>query len=454
MHFAKFRALTKGASDVEKRIADLFPDKADFKYDFDLSPILIALLGEYDPEDKERPSLESLITFAKEAVDAPLNHDWRAQKREYRNRSPLFLELIGNFHNAGPTRGARLGVLADLLNGPDGLQSWAPLQWAAYVDRESEFVALVDNEVSFPGQTPSLLGLTPSHRNVFHHAAESGTQDVLEYLFRTRAHERGVNINGQDRWGETPLHIAAARSAASVALLLDHGADANILQEDDQIPLHNTRLLHGQEQVDCINHFLRRDNPPINSVDVDGKPPLFHLLKSPECVTILLNNGADTSILDRSKKSVLHHVCAEDRWEVLEILLRNIQAQAFGKDNRGDTPLLTSFRHKSIRCLRFLLEHKSAAQAQDKKGWTLLHHAVQLGNDEILKLTLTLPNTFLYARTHDKGENAEDISRRMGTWDRSIGEILKKAMETSSERYEEPHHERMNSFQLLSMVKY
>jgi len=294
---------------------------------------------------------------------------------------------------------------------------------------------------------------TPSRRNIIHHAAEAGTQDVLEYLLETHVHKKGVDISEQDRWGETPLHIAAGRSAASVALLLSHGADARSIQEDGQVPLHYTRLLQGKEQVDCINHFLRSENPPINSTDVDGKPPLFHLLKSPECVQTLLNKGADTSIIDKSKKSAVHHVCAEDKWEVLELLLPYIQGEALGKDNTGDTPLLTSFRHKSVRCVKLLLEHKSAAQAVDKNGWTLLHHAVQLGNDEILKLTVSLPNTSFFAKTHDKGETAVDISRRMQTFDRSIGEILKKAMGMSSEMFEEFNRDHPNSFQLLAMMR-
>jgi ankyrin repeat protein len=451
MHFAKFRALTKGATDTEKRIADLFRNKDDFKYDFDLSPILMALLGEYDPADNERPNLEVVIGFAKELANAPVGYDWKAQKRRYANRSPLFSEIMGKFRPAGSTKGAKIGILWDLLNGPDALQSWTPLQWAAYMDRKSEFVSLINNGVSF-------LGHTPSHRNVFHHAAEAGTQDVLAYLLEIGAHEKGVDINEQDRWGETPLHIAAGRSAASVALLLSHGANERTKQEDGQVPLYYTRLLHGKEgkeneQTDCIRHLVRSPNPPINVTDVEGKSPLFHLLKSPECVQILLDKDADTTIVDNAKKSIIHHCCAEDLGETLELLLQNTRENSMDQDNTGDTPLLTAFRHRSLSCAKLLLEHKSATQAVDKNGWTLLHHAVNLGNDEILKLTLALSNTRFWVKTRDTGETAFDISRRMGTSDRSIGEILRNAVGASPQVFEEFSRDQTSSFQLLAMIR-
>jgi hypothetical protein len=56
-HFAKFRALTHGATERELEVARVFPNADDFRYDFDLSPALIALLRQYDSVDAERPTL-------------------------------------------------------------------------------------------------------------------------------------------------------------------------------------------------------------------------------------------------------------------------------------------------------------------------------------------------------------------------------------------------------------
>jgi ankyrin repeat protein len=431
-HFAKFRALTQGATQLELEVASAFPNGDDFRYDFDLSPVLSAVLQQYDPADAERPTLDAIIDFAKKALTAPLDVDWSQRKRELRGRSPLFQEVIDFFQNAGSTEGARLGAFYDFLDSPDALQTWTPIQWAAYVDRKNEFDLLIKNGI--PRQ---LLKLTPSRRNVLHQAAESGTQDILTYVLEGQLHLQGVDINLPDIWDETPLHVAAGRSSKSAALLLDYGADINARQSDGQVPLHYTKLLSGEDRLDCIKHFLKRENPPVNVRDVEGKSPIFYLLDSPDCVKLLIDRGADTGISDIEGKTLLHHACANDYPETLELIIkrfpRGLEARA---DKGGCTPLQICFQNQRVLCARILLRETMVAQAKDKNGWSLIHHAVRMGDETVLRQVIALQDTDIRARTND-GQSVFDIARSMGTLYTIIGDILRKAMHMSAEGLEE-----------------
>jgi len=427
-HFAKFRALTQGATQRELDVASAFPNADDFRYDFDLSPVLSAVLRQYDSADTERPTLDTIIDFAKNAVTAPLDVDWSRRKRELRGRSPLFQEIIGFFQKVGSTEGARLGAFYDFLDSPDALQTWTPIQWAAYVDRRHEFDLLVKNGI--PRQ---LLKLTPLRRNVLHQAAESGTQDTLSYTLEGQLHLQGVDINLPDIWDETPLHVAAARSSKSTNLLLDHGADINARQMDGQVPLHYTRYLSGKDRFDCIKPFLKRDNPPVNVRDVKGKSPIFYLLDSPDCVELLLDKGADTGLSDIEGKTVIHHACADDYPETLELIIKHfpkgLEARA---DTSGCTPLQICFQNQRVLCARILLRETRVAQAKDKNGWDLIHHAVRMGDEIVLRQVLALQDTNIRARTSN-GQSVFDIARSMGTFYTIVGEILREAMRMSAE---------------------
>ncbi|GFF47448.1 ankyrin [Aspergillus udagawae] len=385
-HFAKFRALTKGASELEKSVANMFDDAEDFSCDFGLSPVLTALLQQYDSGDTERPPLMDIIRFAKKAIEAPPDCDWNAWSQNLRasQGSPLFQELISRFHRTLPTRQAREKVFSDLLNGPDDLQHWTPLHWAAYIDCKPGFSTLIQYKANY-------TSYTPSRRNIIHQAAESGTQDVLQFILENGLHRNDIDINLQDYWNETPLHVAAGRSAASVDLLLAHGANAWLKQLQGQVPLHYTRFLRGEEQVDCVVSFLETANPPVDVRDVEGKPPLFYLLNSAECVRRFLDHNADISIVDANGRTILHHACEQDRPDVLELLLPRIQERLVEhQDKEGETPLGTCFRLHRVNCARILLRVSTPSQVIDKDGKTILQHAVDMGDSVILNKALAI----------------------------------------------------------------
>ena len=410
-HFAKFRALRKCATENEKLLADLFQESAEFRYDFELSPFHSAVLHEYEITDQERPDLQSLLRAAEEMSEAPNSKGvWTHWKWQHRNRSPLFRELIDWFQKGWKSGESGSQRLRSLLEKPDSVQGWTPLQWAAFVDRKVEFGLLLDF-----GADP--LKITSSGRNVLHQAAESGSDEVVALILAQCYHQKGLQLDLKDIWGETPLIIAAAKTSDSARLLVEHGASLDASQGEGQVPLTQTRYLKGEERRKSVDLLSSKPGLHINAPDVEGRSPIFHLLDTHQCVELLIDRGADIYIRDNRGLNVMHVACVEDRPGTLSFLLSNyaLESRTLAEqlDDSGDTPLLAALRTKHTQCAKILLTALATATVKDRKGWSLLHHAVNVGDPILLDMAFNIPGMSVQDFTEDN-ETVTDVACRLG----------------------------------------
>ena len=107
----------------------------------------------------------------------------------------------------------------------------------------------------------------------------SGVNDLLIHFVEKEQLEavksllgQGVDVNGQNENGWTPLHHAAIHNsnATVVEYLISQGADVNARDEVGRTPLHNAAL---SGSVEIIQYLISQD-ADVNAKDNDGWTPL------------------------------------------------------------------------------------------------------------------------------------------------------------------------------------
>jgi hypothetical protein len=121
-----------------------------------------------------------------------------------------------------------------------------------------------------------------------------------------------------------------------VRLLLEHGADPNIKNENGRTPLH---WAAREDHVEVARLLLEHGADP-NIQDKDGLTPLHvaAFYGHVEVVELLLEHGADPNIQDKYGDTLLHWAASKGRVDVVKLLLAH-GANPTVKDKDGKTPL-------------------------------------------------------------------------------------------------------------------
>nr|XP_056704712.1 ankyrin repeat domain-containing protein 55 isoform X2 [Euleptes europaea] len=200
-------------------------------------------------------------------------------------------------------------------------------------------------------------GCTPLMHSV------SGRQlDTVKLLLKM-----GANINTQDAFGRTSLSLATYLGwLEGCVSLLRNGAKQNIPDKNGRLPLHAAT---ADPNVRLLSVLLQQsDLSEINHQDTEGMTSLhwaaFH--NRPQHVQILLQKGADPTLVDKDFKTALH-------WAVQS-------------GNR-------------ILCSIILSHHRgpSIINYDDENGKTCLHIAAAAGYSDIIGELAKVPECNLQA---------------------------------------------------------
>ena len=244
--------------------------------------------------------------------------------------------------------------------------------------------------------------------------------------------DAGANIHSRDPKGNTPLQLAC--DVATVRLLVDAGADPNAVNN------HGETLLHCCRDKQIIQ-FLLAEAKALNHLNLEIKHPLLKFIEdgNVENALMLLENGADATVVDREWNGAFHYAVGiqkpyegdDYRAQLIKALhsggadvnQKNKKGQTalhqFGngprglgrdhvdavvfpavvaagadlnaEDNDGQTPLFVKFLHgnyfsqeKIATCER-MIEAGALLSTRDYKGRNLLHAAAEGDKTDIFK---------------------------------------------------------------------
>jgi uncharacterized protein len=198
-------------------------------------------------------------------------------------------------------------------------------------------------------------------------AAQYGDLPLVSLLVR-----RGANVD-QQRKHLTPITFAARRKASDiVSFLRDQGATESIV----------TWLYFGDRKR--VKQELERDPTQARLRDEEETPILHHAVEAlqPELVVLLLDHGAKVSDVDPNGESPLHR-CADIRQAPqvpaanMASLLLDRGADPNARNWDDVTPLHQAVRARNLAVVEVLLERGADPNARDKiRGSTPLRRAV------------------------------------------------------------------------------
>ncbi|KAE8553987.1 hypothetical protein EYB25_002525 [Talaromyces marneffei] len=241
------------------------------------------------------------------------------------------------------------------------------------------------------------------------------------------SHER-VDLNSVDLHGRTALSFAAHDGKYEcVRKLLEYGADRTLTDDMDRIPLMHAAMSYSAQTVqqfyDIPDPYYASDFP--DSEDVEGRTAISYAAEGGtfEIVRIfLLDLRIDPDSRDHKERSPLSYAAqygildivdaflADDRvdpdsrcshgrsplsWalernkpavEIVQAFVRTGRVDINSEDNHGQTPLIRAVIRQHYSIVPVLLDYGCNITIKDNEGWTALDHAVENGNEDIIRI--------------------------------------------------------------------
>jgi ankyrin repeat protein len=183
--------------------------------------------------------------------------------------------------------------------------------------------------------------------------------------------ERGADLTQTDRFGQTPLHLAArSGNAELVSWWLGFGPDVHAADGPHRHTALDLAVEHNH--LEAARVLLDGGASAIRDTDRDTQP--IHLAKTVEMIRLLTESGsADVNAIDGVGDWPLKCAAEDNDVERIRSLLE--LGASVDLTSTGETALHSAVRADAREAVSLLLEEGANPNAQDVDGWTPLFEA-------------------------------------------------------------------------------
>ncbi|XP_046547141.1 putative ankyrin repeat protein RF_0381 [Haliotis rubra] len=255
---------------------------------------------------------------------------------------------------------------------------WTPVMHAAKGGHEAVFDVLVDKGAD-------LSPVDGDKETILHVACEGGNVEIIKYLLK---HDI-VNINCQDGKGWTPImHAAMSGHKGVFDVLVEGGADLSLVGDYKMNTLY--AACKGGN-VEITQYLLKHDIVNIDCQDGKGWTPIMHAAMSGHkgVFDVLVDEGADLSLLCDDKETILHVACEGGNVEIIKYILKHDIVDIGSRDANGWTPLMYGVSNGNEDVFDVLVEAGADLSLVTNDNETILHVACVWGSFGITKYLLT-----------------------------------------------------------------
>lgn len=271
--------------------------------------------------------------------------------KDYTGQTALFKAANNGHHEVVELLLQQKGIEPDAVS-KDG---FTPLLQTIFGSHQKVVKLLLDRADVNPNQSDTTYNQTPLWM-------ASTARDEILSMFLER---KDVDINGQSRWGETPLYQAIQRKRLSATkMLLLAGADPNIPCYENKTVLSWAAAEGSEEWIELL---LKQPSIELDIPDKFGQTALLRAADAghTKCIRMLLDKGACVKHADSEGRTALSLAAMKGHKVVAKLLLKN-KAKINAQDKKGNTPLALAAEKNHDAVVRFLLESGANAELADE----------------------------------------------------------------------------------------
>jgi ankyrin repeat protein len=203
--------------------------------------------------------------------------------------------------------------------------------------------------------------------------------------------KRDVKLDIIDGDGRTLLYLPIKYNyMESLTLILDNNDKllgitlTDITDINGNIPLHYAIMFGNKEAINLLIKY----NSNINLQDKNGDNSLQIAIKYKQVETckLLLDLNININARSISGETSLHYACNYELFNIVKLLLEHYADPNVSDLNNQFIPLMYATIINNQKIVEILLKYKADPTLQDINGDTSLHHAVNEGNTNFIKL--------------------------------------------------------------------